>query len=148
MLEQPTDTIWKLETNLDDCTGEILGYTMERLFAAGARDVHYTPVFMKKNRPGWQLNVICDREKIRELEQIIFAETTTIGIRRVEMQRSVLTRREGTVETPYGPVQTKQCGAGSQEKIYVEYESAAQAAREKGVPLSEVYRQAHKEMNR
>ena len=95
-----SDAICKLETNIDDCSGEVLGYTMERLFAAGARDVHYMPVFMKKNRPGWQLNVICDETKIAELEQIIFEETTTIGIRRIPVERSVLDRQIQKVMTP------------------------------------------------
>ena len=84
LIEEPSeksDEICRLETNIDDCTGEMLGYVMERLFEAGARDVHYTPVFMKKNRPAWQLNVICDPKDRERMEEIIFAETTTIGIR-------------------------------------------------------------------
>lgn len=132
------DVIWKLETNLDDCTGEILGYVMERLFEAGARDVHYMPVFMKKNRPAWQLNVICDEEKIPELEHIIFRETTTIGIRRCAMERTVLDRRMGEAETPYGRVAVKKCSGDGIEKTYVEYDSAAALAKEKNVPLSEI----------
>ena len=140
----PQDVIWKLETNLDDCTGEILGYTMERLFEAGARDVHYMPVFMKKNRPGWQLNVICDEDRIGKLEQIIFEETTTIGIRRVKMERTVLSREEGTADTAYGAVKIKKCLTGKAERIYTEYESAADIAREKGVPLSSIYREVQK----
>ncbi len=132
------DVIWKLETNLDDCTGEILGYVMDRLFEAGARDVHYMPVFMKKNRPAWQLNVICDEEKIPELEHIIFRETTTIGIRRCAMERTVLDRRMDEVGTPYGRVAVKKCSGAGIEKTYVEYDSAAALAKEKDVPLSEI----------
>ena len=138
------DFIWKLESNLDDCTGEILGYVMERLFEAGARDVHYMPVFMKKNRPAWQLNVICDEDRIPELERIIFSETTTIGIRRCRMERTVLERREGETETPLGRVRTKICRVGDGEKIYAEYDSAAAVAKEKQVPLSEVCRLAER----
>ena len=141
LAEAGRDVIWKLETNLDDCTGEILGYTMERLFEAGARDVHYMPVFMKKNRPGWQLNVICDEDRIPELEKIIFDETTTIGIRRVKMARTVLLREEGTKDTVYGPVKVKKCMTGDDEKIYPEYESAAGIAREKKIPLDRIYRE-------
>lgn len=96
------DYIYKLESNIDDCTGEALGYVMERLMKAGARDVHYTPVFMKKNRPAYQLNVICKEEDIEKLEGIIFRETTTIGIRRQKMERSVLKRQVKTVKTSLG----------------------------------------------
>lgn len=73
------DTIWKLECNIDDCTGEALGYCMGKLLRSGARDVHYIPVYMKKNRPAYQLDVICDDTTRETLENIIFAETTTIG---------------------------------------------------------------------
>ena len=75
------DKVVKLETDIDDCSGEVLGYVMKKLFKAGAKDVHYAPVFMKKNRPAWELTVICKEDKAEELEQIIFTETTTIGIR-------------------------------------------------------------------
>ena len=75
------DKVVKLETDIDDCSGEVLGYVMKKLFKAGAKDVHYAPIFMKKNRPAWELTVICREDKAEELEQIIFTETTTIGIR-------------------------------------------------------------------
>lgn len=116
-----------------------MGYTLERLLAAGALDAHFLPVQMKKNRPAWQLQVICRREDREALERIIFAETTTIGIRRVLMERTVLPRRQGRVETEYGAVQVKLCGEPGQERRYVEYDSAARIAREQGVPLREVY---------
>ena len=84
------DKVVKLETDIDDCSGEVLGYVMKKLFKAGAKDVHYAPVFMKKNRPAWELTVICGEDKAEELEQIIFTETTTIGIREYPLGRSVL----------------------------------------------------------
>lgn len=133
------DAICKLETNIDDCSGEILGYTMERLFAAGARDVHYMPVFMKKNRPGWQLNVICDETKIAELEQIIFEETTTIGIRRIPVERSVLDRQIRKVMTPLGEAEVKVCQIGQKKKIYPEYESVVKLCKEYHMTYQEVY---------
>lgn len=133
------DAICKLETNIDDCSGEILGYTMERLFAAGARDVHYMPVFMKKNRPGWQLNVICDETKIAELEQIIFEETTTIGIRRSPVERSVLDRQIQKVMTPLGEAEVKICQIGQKKKIYPEYESVVRLCKEHHMTYQEVY---------
>ena len=77
------EEICKLETNIDDCSGETLGFLMERLMRAGAKDVHYTPVYMKKNRPAYQVNVICKKEDAEKLEEIIFRGTTTIGIRRM-----------------------------------------------------------------
>ena len=92
------DEICKLESNIDDCTGEIAGLSDGApVPRAGARDVHYTPVFMKKNRPAWQLNVICDPKDRESMEEIIFAETTTIGIRRINMQRTVLERGRANV---------------------------------------------------
>lgn len=136
------DTIIKLECNIDDSTGEQLGYAMERLFEAGARDVHYHPVMMKKNRPAWQLNVITDATHRETIEQVIFKETTTIGIRRMEMERTVLTRREETVETPYGEIRVKVCSGGGVTRVYPEYESVAAAARESGAAYAEVFHAA------
>ena len=83
------EDIWKLESNIDDCSGEVLGYTMERLLAAGARDVCYAPIYMKKNRPAYMLHVLCDRRQIPAMEEIIFNETTTIGIRRYKVERTI-----------------------------------------------------------
>lgn len=136
---QEKDTIYKLESNVDDCTGEALGYVMERLFEAGARDVHYMPVFMKKNRPAWQLNVICKKEDIRKLEQIIFQETTTIGIRRMEMERTVLERELETVQTPYGQAVVKKCRIGEQTRLYPEYDSVAAICGQSGLSFQEAY---------
>ena len=133
------DVIWKLETNVDDCTGEELGYVMEQLFAAGARDVNYTPVFMKKNRPAYELHVICDEECVPRMEEIIFRETTTIGIRRIPMERTVLSREARSVETSLGTAGIKVCSVGGEEKIYPEYESMAKIARERNLPLRQVY---------
>lgn len=136
------DAIYKLESNMDDCSGEILGYLMERLFESGARDVHYTPVFMKKNRPGWQLNVICRQTDIAELERIIFSETTTIGIRRQKFERTVLPRRQEKVLTPFGEAEVKVCFLDSEVRYYPEYESIKKLARKGKVPFSVVYNAA------
>ena len=136
------DVVWKLESDIDDCTGETLGYVMERLFAAGARDVHYTPVFMKKNRPAWQLNVICTEADLETMEHIIFLETTTIGIRRMKVERSVLKREIRKAATEFGQVDVKVCRVGEQEKFYPEYESVAAISREKGLPYQTVYQAA------
>ena len=134
------DTIFKLESNIDDSTGEALGYAMERLFEAGARDVHYIPVYMKKNRPGWLLSVICSEEDIPRMEEIIFRETTTIGIRRQEMARTVQSREQKTVLTEYGEAQVKVCRTGDQVRCYPEYESVAKICREHDLPYYDVFR--------
>lgn len=133
------DEICKLESNIDDCTGEMLGYLMERLFAAGARDVHYTPVFMKKNRPAWQLNVICDPKDRESMEEIIFAETTTIGIRRINMQRTVLERESERVSTPFGEAAVKVCRLAGGKRFYPEYDSVKALAEKSGRSFQEVY---------
>lgn len=136
------DSIVKLECNIDDSTGEQLGYAMETLLRAGARDVHYFPVIMKKSRPAWQLNVITDEEHRKALEEIIFRETTTIGIRRMSMERTVLTRRAETVKTPYGEIAVKVCGDGAGERVFPEYDSVAAAAAESGASYTEVFHAA------
>lgn len=142
MLIEPgasADTIWRLETNLDDCTGEALGYTLETLLSAGARDVYYTPIYMKKNRPGVLLSVICREEDIPRLEQIIFRNTTTIGIRRVKMERAILERKLKTVETPLGEAQVKICSLQGETRVYPEYESVAALCRKHGVSWQEAF---------
>ena len=131
--------IVKLETNIDDTTGEVLGYVMDLLLTAGARDVYYTPIYMKKNRPAYLLSVIATEDMVPAMEDIIFRETTTIGIRRVRMERTVLERREETRSTPYGEVKVKVCTYKGKEYVYPEYESARQLAQKNSVPLREVY---------
>ena len=132
-------SIYKLETNVDDCTGEALGYTLERLMEAGARDASYSPIFMKKKRPGWQLNVICDEEDIEKLEAIIFKETTTIGIRRYKLERTVLPREIKEVETKYGKARVKVCELEDETRYYPEYEDVAKLARENDIAYMEMY---------
>lgn len=139
------DYIYKLESNIDDCTGEMLGFTMERLLKAGARDVHYNSVFMKKNRPAYQLNVVCSEEDIEKLEKIIFEETTTIGIRRIKMERTVLKRRIEKVKTSLGDADVKICDLENGKRVYPEYESVASICREKNLPFQEVYRMIQRE---
>lgn len=133
------DTIYKLETNIDDCTGEMLGYVMERLMEAGARDVHFIPIYMKKNRPAYELSVICDECRIKELEQIIFEETTTIGIRRLKMERTVLHREDAKVMLKEGELMVKKCTLpDGQVRFYPEYDSAAIVAKKAGVSLGQI----------
>lgn len=141
------DCIYKLETNIDDCSGEILGYTMDCLFAAGAKDVCYTPIFMKKNRPAYLLTVLCGEEDVSAMEKIIFLETTSIGIRRVRVERHVLRRTSRTVETTLGIVSVKECdiptdsGNTVERRSYPEYESIIEICKTTGRSYRDVYRE-------
>lgn len=139
--------IYKLESNIDDCTGEMLGYVMELLFKAGARDVHYIPVYMKKNRPAYQLNVVCLEKDIEILENIIFEETTTIGIRRIPVERSVLKRRIEKIMTSLGEAEVKICLLKEKEKVYPEYESVKKLCLQHKLNFQEVYQLIQREYN-
>ena len=137
---QESDRIWRLETDIDDCSGEAMGHVMQTLLENGAREVHYTPVFMKKNRPAYELVVLCKKEKISRMEEIIFTETTTIGIRRNELDRTILRRSEEEIQTPVGKAQVKICTLpNGTKRCYPEYESAAALAKEAGLSFREAY---------
>lgn len=128
-----------LQANIDDCTGEILGYTSELLFQKGALDVFYTPIYMKKNRPAYTLTVIGRKQDKEELQDIIFQETTTLGIRcRIE-ERSILKRENIEIPTKYGLLEAKKVIHHGKEYMYPEYESLKKLARENNIPLKELY---------
>ena len=133
------DKIIKLETNIDDSTGEALGFVMEELFASGALDVQYLPCFMKKNRPAWLLVVLCRLEDAAKMEKIIFMHTTTIGIRRAEMERTCLARSKRSVEVFGEKAEMKVVDVYGEKRFYPEYESVSQIARKIGKPFGEVY---------
>lgn len=114
--------------------------------ASGARDVNYIPVYMKKNRPAYQMNVICKAEDVGRLEQIIFEETTTIGIRRIKVERSTLKRRLENYQTSLGEIQVKVCGETGKERCYPEYESLVRICKETERSYQEVYRQVISEL--
>lgn len=137
------DEVVKLESDIDDASGEVLGYTMKKLMDAGALDVHFSPIYMKKNRPAFELTVICKEEKKTEMEEIIFRETTTIGIREFSsLMRSILHREEKEVDTSFGPVKVKEVTLGSEKRRYPEYESVKKRAEEKQVPFQTVFNAA------
>ena len=139
-MEEGKDEIVKLETDIDDSTGEALGYTIDRLMQAGALDVHYSPVYMKKNRPAWELTVICKKSRMEELEDIIFKETTTIGIREFpSVMRSILHRNQKQVETPFGIAEVKEVALPGERRFYPEYESVKAIAEKNHLPCAEVY---------
>lgn len=133
------DTVVVLETNLDDCPGEIIGFTMEQLFSAGALDVFTQAIQMKKNRPAVLLTVLAEPAKAAALEVILFRETATFGIRRRTMERTKLEREAITVETPWGPVKAKRGWRDGVTVVTPEYEDAARVAREREVALRVVY---------
>lgn len=129
-----------METNVDDCSGEILGYTSEKLFANGALDVFYTPIFMKKNRPAYRLSVACRKEDMFKLQNIIFKETTTIGIRYRFESRTELGREFVEIDTKYGKIRAKKVTNNGETYVYPEYESMKKIAEENNIPLKELYK--------
>ena len=135
--DSTVDEVCELSCNLDDMTGEEIGFAMERLFDAGALDVYTVPIGMKKSRPGILLGVMCRESDKDEIIRGIFKYTTTIGIRESTYKRYVLDRRIDNKETPYGDVGIKiSSGYGTQRRKY-EYEDLARIARENGLSVSE-----------
>jgi hypothetical protein len=137
------DTISVLEANLDDLNPQVFGYVMDRLLEEGALDVFGMPVQMKKNRPGTLLTVLCKPEDAGKLTQIVFAETTTLGVRRREEQRQTLARRWVSVTTSWGDVRIKIASMNGTVTNYApEYEDCRRIAAEKHVPLKTVMLEA------
>ena len=131
--------IVKLECDIDDASPEVLAYAAERLRDAGAREVHWLPIFCKKGRPAYQLQVIAEPADVSIMEQIILSETTTIGIRRQQMERTCLPRAIETVDTPWGEVAVKTvCLPDGTRRTTPEYEACAAIAREEGIALQTV----------
>ena len=137
---QIKDIIWKLETDMDDCGGEMMGHVMNLRMANGAREVHYTPIYTKKNRPAYTLTVICKESEREKLENLIFSETTTIGIRRVEMERTILQREIQKKDTPVGTAIVKACTLPDGNiRYYPEYENVAELAERNQLSFRETY---------
>ena len=132
------EEIVKLECNLDDMTGEALGFAMERLFDAGARDVYWQSIGMKKSRPGTLLSVICLPEDADQLAQLMLKYTTTLGVRRENLSRYVLERSQVKAETPDGVVRMKNGAGYGISKWKAEYEDLARIAKERGIRLEDV----------
>ncbi|MBR6422236.1 nickel pincer cofactor biosynthesis protein LarC [bacterium] len=137
--KEPANEVMKLEANIDDSTGEELGFAMEQLFEAGALDVFYTPCFMKKNRPAYMLTVLCKNEDREKMEEIIFNQTTTIGIRRTKTERSVLERETLLIDTPYGEVRIKLVNHNNRKRFAPEYEDVAVISRRTGISFGKIY---------
>ena len=138
--DTPTEEILELSCNLDDCTGEAIGFAMERLLDAGALDVYWTSVGMKKNRPGILLTCMCrplDREKMVEL---LFRHTTTLGVRESAFRRYTLSRESKTIQTPDGDIRVKVSTGYGVAREKPEFEDLAKIARKTGKSLSELQR--------
>ncbi len=128
--------LWMLETNVDDMSPQVFGHAMERAFELGALDCYFTPIQMKKNRPGVLLSVLCREDEREKLLDLLFNETTTLGIRSYQVERRALERRTVRVETQYGPIDVKVATLnGHIVKAMPEYEQCRQAARDADVPL-------------
>lgn len=150
LLEAAADPerIYVLEANIDDATGEMMGFAMEQLLAGGARDVHFVPCYMKKNRPGQLLRVVTDDAHLAAMEETIFRTTTTIGLRKLPVERTCMAREMREVRLPVGTVRVKRCAFGSLVRYYPEYESVRRAADAAGVDFRTVYEAARREAER
>ncbi|TMW72269.1 nickel insertion protein [Alteribacter natronophilus] len=130
----------KLEVNLDDISGEWLGYVMELLFNAGARDVYYSPIFMKKNRPGYLMQILCELNDLNKMKSILFRETTTLGVRYYPLSVHRLERSFFKIPSPWGEITVKE---GSYKGTVVqqapEYEDCRLIAKSQEVPIKEIY---------
>ncbi|AEY66802.1 nickel pincer cofactor biosynthesis protein LarC [Clostridium sp. BNL1100] len=135
----PNDEISILETNIDNMSPEIMGYTMEKLLDSGALDVYYTPIYMKKNRPSAMLTVLVKCGEEKKISDIIFSETSTIGIRISHSQRFCMDRELVKVNTQYGDVRVKVANIGDIMKFAPEYEDCRSIALKTGMPIKEVY---------
>ncbi|NLC11576.1 MAG: nickel pincer cofactor biosynthesis protein LarC [Firmicutes bacterium] len=130
-----------LEANIDDLNPETYDYIMELLFDRGARDVFLTPIQMKKNRPAVKLSALIKHEQLEEITAIIFAETSTIGLRAIELDKIMLPRKVIAVQTSWGPVRVKVAGNKPPYfNLAPEYEDCRVIAKKEGIPLKEVYR--------
>lgn len=135
-----SETITVLECQLDDMTGETFGYLMDKLLINGATDVYYTPIFMKKNRPGILITVLAQTDLEVQLTNILFQETTTLGVRKSTLSRSILDREIATVNTLYGPINVKKAlKNGEVIRQIPEYEDVKKAAQKYDIPFQEVY---------
>lgn len=135
-----TELLEVLECNIDNLNPEIYDYVIDKLFLAGALDATLSPLIMKKNRPGTQLSVLCNPETTADLQQIIFTETSSIGIRSHKVQRHKLERRHELVQTPYGEIRVKISGTNAQTySIAPEYEDCKKIALQSGVPLKFIF---------
>lgn len=145
--EHIDDNMIKVEVNLDDMSPEWLGFLLDKLLAKGANDVFYIPIYMKKNRPGVLLQLLCSSEKLDELKSIIFTETTTLGIRYSPINVHRLERQFRKIETPWGPVTVKEgLHNGTIVQAAPEYDDCKRLAEKANIPLKHVFQFVWKEI--
>jgi uncharacterized protein (TIGR00299 family) protein len=138
-----------VECNIDDMNPEFYDYITDSLFTAGAKDVYITPIIMKKSRPAVKLSVLCTTDAEARINEVLFRETSTIGVRKYEVDKTVLDRVIETISTPLGDVRVKSAFyKGVCIKSKPEYEDCIKIAREKGIPVSQVYREVEQELRR
>lgn len=138
--EHTDEQMLKVEVNLDDTPGEWLGYVMDQLFEMGANDVYYTPIYMKKNRPAVQLQVLCKKNILENIKQIILTETTTLGIRYYPLTVYRMERKMQTIDTKWGKVTIKEgIWEGKVIQASPEYEDCRKLAELHQVPLKDIY---------
>ena len=145
-IAQHPDEVIIMESNVDDCTGEMLGFVMEKMMHEGARDVFFTPIFMKKNRPAYRITVVTDEEHMKRMEELLFLNTTTIGFRYRKEKRHVLNREIVDVKLPEGVVKGKKVDFEQESYIYPEYESLKSLSEETRIPLKELYKRFQREV--
>ena len=138
--ESSREGLIMLSTNIDDSTPEIIGYLLDKLLENKALDAWVEPIYMKKNRPAFKICVLCNKESEQKIVDIIFLETTTLGIRREEVERYLIDRKTDRVKLPYGEVKVK-IGTylGKEVTISPEFESCRELAKKTGKPLKEIY---------
>ena len=141
------DEIIQIDTTIDDQSGEELGYIMSLLLEEGALDVHYTPVYTKKNRPATHLTLLIQEGDLERFTAILFEQTSTIGFRYQNVQRKVMTRTFETKQTSLGTVKVKKNQYGTVTKSTLEYEDCARIAKEIGLSIQAVYQQLTKELH-
>ena len=141
------DEIIQIDTTIDDQSGEELGYIMSLLLEEGALDVHYTPVYTKKNRPATHLTLLIQEGDLERFTAILFEQTSTIGFRYQNVQRKVMTRTFETQQTSLGAVKVKKNQYGTFTKSTLEYEDCARIAHETGLSIQAVYQQLTKELH-
>ena len=144
LIEEKSDPeqIYVVECNIDDSTGEAFGYAMEKLLENGAKDVHFLPCFMKKNRPAYLLRAIVTETLLPKIETIIFETTTTIGLRKFPVERTCMQRETVNLTLPFGTVRAKKCVWNDVERCYPEYESIRQLSESSGIDFHTVFTQA------
>jgi uncharacterized protein (TIGR00299 family) protein len=140
------DKVVEIDTNIDDMTGEQLGYVMEQLLEAGALDVYFTDIQMKKNRPGVKLSVLCSQDKQQNITKLLLTHTSTFGVRFAELDRDILDREFIDIQLRYGKVRCKVGKLdGRTVKIVPEYEDCKKIAKENSMPISQVFNEALQE---